>query len=393
MTICGVIAEYNPFHNGHAYQLARARALSGCDYLIVCMDGGLTQRGDVALLDKWTRARMALKHGADLVVELPALFAVRSADQFALGGVLTLGALGIDALSFGCETDDSALLTRLHAAFHGGDPALETDIRNRLQQGKSHARARGEAVATRFGIDAALLASPNLTLALEYLHAAEQLDKKPRFYPVARQSGYHDQALHSLASASAIRAAILSKRPGWESALPEDGARALDECLESGHYAEPTALDSTLLYLMRRASDLSGLCDVCEGFDNLFLRHARQATSREELLARVKSKRYTYARLNRFCAHVLLNLTREDAAAHPRPEYVRILGFREEARPLLRHLNAASTLPLIADAARLKSDLLFAFDRRATDLQALSMRASAWQAADQDLTTPPVIVR
>ena len=149
MRLCGVIAEYNPFHNGHAYQLAEARRCSGCDYLIVCMDGGMTQRGDVALLDKGVRAHMALTHGADLVVELPALFAVRSADWFARGGVFTLGALGIDALSFGCETDDIALLLRLKNAFHGNDPQIEQAVRDRLKKGQSHARARGEGQGAR----------------------------------------------------------------------------------------------------------------------------------------------------------------------------------------------------------------------------------------------------
>ena len=144
MRLCGVIAEYNPFHNGHAHQLAEARRRSGCDYLIVCMDGGMTQRGDAALLDKGTRARMALLHGADLVIELPALFAVRPADWFARGGVLTLGALGVDALSFGCETDDLELLTRLKTAFHGNDPQIEQAVRDRLSAGQSHARARGD---------------------------------------------------------------------------------------------------------------------------------------------------------------------------------------------------------------------------------------------------------
>lgn len=395
MRLCGVIAEYNPFHNGHAWQLEQAHRLSGCDYLIVCMDGGMTQRGDVALLDKWTRTRMALLHGADLVVELPALFAVRPADQFALGGVMTLGALGIDALCFGCETDDMALLQRLHKAFHASDSDLEEDVKRRLLEGKSHARSRGEAVAESLGVDRALIASPNVTLALEYMRAAEQagcLQKEIALYPVARRGSYHDQTLHAFASASAIRTAVLSGQNGWQDAMPSDCARLLGDCLQSGRWADPTALDTTLLYLLRQGAPLYELCDVAEGFENLFERRAQSCSSRAELIAAVKSKRYTYARLNRFCAHALLKLTRADAEAHPLPEYVRVLGFRENARPLLRHLKKSASLPLIADAARLKNHPLFAFDRAATDLQSLSMRAPAFRAAAQDLTAAPVIL-
>ena len=392
MRLSGVIAEYNPFHNGHAYQLSEARQRTGCDYLIICMDGGLTQRGDVALIDKWTRARMALAHGADLVVELPSLFAVRSADWFARGGVLTLGALGIDALSFGCETDDLPLLTNLEAAFHGGNPDIEQAVRDRLKSGQSHARARGEAVAEALGVSTALLSLPNVTLALEYMHAAKSLDKMPEFYPIARRGDYHDLQLGEFASASAIRAAILGKQNGWQYALPTDCADVLYNCLVQGRYARPDALDTTLIYLLRRAGSLNELCDVTEGFDNLFLNNAQNCTTREELLNKVKCKRYTYARLNRFCAHVLMNLTKADTEAHPAPEYVRVLGFRRDAQPLMKYLKKNASLPLVTDASRLKDNALFRFERIATDLQSLSMASPNARAAGRDMTEPIVIV-
>ena len=392
MRLCGIIAEYNPFHNGHAHQLSEACKRSRCDYLIACMDGGLTQRGDAALLDKGTRARMALMHGADLVVELPALFAVRPADQFARGGVLTLGALGIDALSFGCETDDLALLTRLKTAFHGNDPQIEQAVRDRLREGKSHARARGEAVAEALNVPASLLASPNVTLALEYMRAADALERPIDFYPIARRGDYHDLSLGEFSSASAIRAAVLSGQGGWQSTMPDDCAETLRRCLSEGRYASPDALDTTLIYLLRRAESLNGLCDVTEGFDNLFLRHAQTCAAREELLEKVKCKRYTYARLNRFCAHVLMNLTQADVLAHPAPEYIRVLGFRRDAQPLMKYLKKNAALPLITDAARLKDNALFRFERIATDLQSLSMAAPDARAAGRDMTEPIVIV-
>ena len=153
-------------------------------------------------------------------------------------------------------------------------------------------------------------------------------------------------------------------------------------------------LDSLLLYRLRAAKsdELAALCDVSEGLDRLFIKHAEAALSREDLLSRVKSKRYTHARLSRLCAQALLNLTREDVLAHPVPEYARVLGFRRDAAPLLTHLKGTSSLPLVTDALRLRESALFRFDRVASDLQALAMENPAFRAAGRDFTEQIVIV-
>ena len=165
MKIAGIIAEYNPFHNGHAYHIQRTRELSGCDYVVVCMAGHFTQRAEPACMSKWARARIALSCGADAVFELPAMFAVRSADAFARGGVHILADLGVDLLSFGSETEDMALLRDL-AALRAEEPEpLSLRIREKLDAGMSHARARGEAVGEYLGMDPRRLNQPNLILA------------------------------------------------------------------------------------------------------------------------------------------------------------------------------------------------------------------------------------
>ncbi|MBO4298427.1 MAG: nucleotidyltransferase family protein [Clostridia bacterium] len=395
MKICGVVAEYNPFHNGHARQLEKARALSGCDYVIVCMGGGVSQRGEVMLLDKRTRARMALEGGADLVVELPALFAVRPADAFARGGVLTLAGLGVDALSFGCETDDAALLASLAHALDEESAALSAETRRGLVEGKSHARARGEALEKLGGLPEGFLNRPNTALALEYMRAAARLNRPVAIHVVKRLGDYHDATLGPLASASAIRSAV--ETGGAEAvrqAMPDSAFRLLSECLREGRFARMERLDSLLLYRLRAAApgELAALCDVSEGIESLFLKHSEAAVSREDLLARVKSKRYTYARLSRFCACALLNLTREDVLAHPAPEYARVLGFRRDALPLLRRLKEIADLPLVTDAVQLRDSPLFRFDRAAADLQALAMENPAFRAAGRDFTDPIAIV-
>ena len=395
MKVCGVVAEYNPFHGGHAHHLRETRAMTGCDWIVVCMAGGVTQRGEVALLDKWTRTRMALEQGADLVVELPALLAVRPADAFARGGALTLCGLGVDALSFGCETDDLALLRRVARALDHEDAALSEATRRGLAAGQSHARARGDALEGLLSLPAGFMNRPNTALALEYLRALDGAGRDVEVCVVPRVGDYHDESLGEFASASAIRKAVFSGRTEEAArAMPAGCFEALSACLEAGRFARPEALDRTLIYLLRAAPAeyLSSLCEAGEGLENLFVRHAMETGGREALLERVKSKRYTHARLSRFCAQALLGVTRAAAQAHPAPEYARALGFRREAAPLLRHLKETASLPLITDATRLKGNGLFRFDCAATDLQALAMADPGARQAGQDFTRPIVIV-
>ena len=206
MTIAGVIAEYNPFHNGHLHHLRETRRASGCDGMAVCLAGNFTQRGEAAVLSKWTRARMALLCGADVVFELPALFAVRTADFFARGGVGVLAGLGCDVLSFGCETDDMALLAKLAALREDEPEEISRETRRRLDAGMSHARARGEAVAAYLGLPAKTLNAPNLALAVEYVRCLRHTATRP--LAIRRLGDYHDGTLSHICSATAVRRAL-----------------------------------------------------------------------------------------------------------------------------------------------------------------------------------------
>ena len=195
MKIAGIIAEYNPFHSGHAHHIRETRRLSGCDFVVVCMAGSYTQRGEAACMDKWSRARAALLCGADAVFELPALWAVRSADAFARGGVAILAGLGCDCLSFGSETAELPLLRALAGLRESEPESLATAVRDALAQGKSHARARGEALAAHLSLSPELLSAPNLILGAEYIRAADALGADMEFLPVPRAGSYHSDAL------------------------------------------------------------------------------------------------------------------------------------------------------------------------------------------------------
>ncbi len=397
MKICGVIAEYNPFHNGHKYQLEQARRISGCDYLIVVMGGAMSQRGEMMLLDKWTRTRMALENGADLVVELPALFAVRSADHFAKGGVHILSGLNASSISFGCETDDLPMLEKMIDLLEHEDDALQASIREKLSEGKSHVRARGEAIAQRLNISPDLISQPNTALALEYMRVNCTLSKPLDVHIIRRTSSYHDDALSSFASASAIRAAVTrGEIAPLAQAMPSRCFEILISALDGG-ISDMSRLDALLIDKIRCASPeaLASLCDVGEGLENRLYRCAQTAGSREALLSVLKCKRYTYARLSRLCAHTLLGLAREITQRNPLPRYARVLGFRKDARNLLTFLRDAP-LPLVTRTSLLKDtpeySEMFAIERRATDLQSLCFTRESLRAAGRDLTEKIVIV-
>ena len=381
MKIAGIIAEYNPFHNGHAHHITQTRKKTGCDYVVVCMDGSYTQRGEAACLDKWTRARAALACGADAVFELPALWAVNTADAFARGGVAVLGGLGCDFLSFGSEDADLELLEKL-ANLRENEPAeVSAAIQLKLSEGKSHARARGEALAEYLGMDAEKLNAPNLTLGVEYIRAIRELNLNMQSIAIPRIGGYHDSAISTFASASAIREAARRGECPSES-VPEVMRTQLSRI------ADMHAPDDLLLHALRSMTEkeIAVLPGVAEGLEKRVARCAREASTQEELIDMLKCKRYTRARIARLCAHALLGITQEFQDKHPLPEYARIIGMREDARSLLAELKARSILPIVSDATKLQDNEIFRLECRATDLRALQSNDPNERKAGQEFT-------
>ena len=364
MTIAGIIAEYDPFHRGHAWHVSETRRITGCDWVVACMAGHFTQRGEPALWSKWARARMALASGVDAVFELPALWAVRPADAFARGGVAVLGGLGCDVLSFGSETADLALLRRL-AALRANEPAeLSRSIREKLDGGLSHARARGEAVAELLGLAPETVNRPNLILAAEYLRAIEAGGYAMTPVAVKRVGDYHDdEAVGPFASATAIRGAFL--RGDAEAALKAMPVPVRPDALHP--------MDDLLLHVLRgmRADQLAALPDVSEGLEHRLHDACRLASTREGLLDALKCKRYTRARLSRTLTHALLGMDRAFTDAHPAPTWARLLGVRAGAELLLKELSQRAALPVVTRAAELRGDPVFELECRATDTWAL----------------------
>lgn len=389
MRIAGIIAEYNPFHSGHEYHIRRTREMTDCDYIVVCMGGSFTQRGEPARADKFARVTSALRCGADAVFELPALFAVRTADRFARGGVDVLGGIGCDILSFGCETADAALIGRV-AELRMREPAELTErLRAKLDAGMSHARAWGEAAAELLKIDAEALNAPNMILAVEYIRAIREGGYAMQPCVVPRIGDYRDDgAKTGFASAGAIRRMMDGDIAAAARQVPE-GAR--DAVLGAG---KMHPMDDILLHTLRgmRESDVAALIDVDEGLERRVKRCADTAATREALIDAIKCKRYTYARLSRLCAHAVLGMTGALAARHPRPEYARLLGMRQDAAPLMKELKRRSALPVLSGARELRGSEIFDLECRATDLRALLTDDPAKRRAGQELTQKFILI-
>lgn len=393
MRAAGIIAEYNPFHNGHERHIRETRMRTDCDVLIVAMNGSISQRGEMMLLDKWTRAEMALRGGADIVVELPVLWGARPAENFAFGGVYILHALGCRWLSFGCETDDADALMRVADLLESEPQGFLQALKDALAQGKSFVRARAEAISACMQADEALLSGPNAALGIEYIRAIRKLGSAMQPVIVRRETPHHAEELAPETSASAIRSAVLEgRRQEAQIAMPGHAYELLAK--NEGAVPSSALRDIALLSALRArsAEQIGSLPDVGEGLENLLYRAAREAGTRNELISMVKSKRYTHARLSRILAHAMIETSRDLLERRPAPTYVRLLGARRSALGYLGEMQKNSALPVFDRGKALENDICFCAERRATDMRALLSRDPQYRRADADLTHRFLIV-
>lgn len=401
MTVVGVIAEYNPFHNGHRHQIAQIHAHFPDDACVAVMSGSFTQRGQAAILDKWLRAQSAVENGLDLVLEIPVVFAVRSAQHFADGGVRLLSRLGVvDVLAFGAELSDGAALLQL--AEQSLRPDFAGRFRQGMRQGLSYAAALEGALDVPPELPAACLREPNTILALEYLKALRRFSSPLRPLPLPREgAGYHDLALAAeYPSASAIRLNLRQGGADWARAVPPAVAIRLKEQQARGLPDIEQLFRPVLARLLStRAKDLRRLYGMNEGLEHRFMQAARSALSLADLRQAVSSKRYPAARIQRTVLSLLLSLSAADAARFDEtgPLYARVLAFNDRGRKLLRTMRKVATIPLVTKVTDLLSSpdgqlstaaKMLTFDTLATDLWGLSL--SPRQAAALDFTISPV---
>lgn len=371
MKTAAVVAEYNPFHKGHEYQLQMTRQ-AGATHIVAVMSGNFVQRGEAAVFDKFIRASAAVRCGADLVVELPLPWAMSGAQTFARGAVSIACSLGcVDMLSFGCECGKADLLKTLASALYSDE--FEKRLNIILPESTSFASARQCAVEEMLSSEyASLLGSPNNILAVEYIAAAKLLKSELELNAVSREGdGYNDEKYSgsSFASASAIRRLIRSGED-YSSLVPDKANE-----LYSDDFSDERRLESAVLYALRKlsADDIALAPDISEGLENRIYTAVREACSVDELLEKIKTKRYPTARLRRIIMSLFLGIKADHTQGVP--PYIRILACNENGKEILS--AAEPTLPIISRASQFnvlegKAKEIFNLECTADDIYALS---------------------
>ena len=354
MRTVGIIAEYNPFHAGHAFHIARTRELLGDCAVAAVMSGNWVQRGECAVFDKWTRARAALEGGVDLVLELPTVFALSSAEGFARSAALILEAAGVVThLSFGSECGDEGKLRQAAACLDS--PGYLDRLRRHLDEGKPFAACRQAAAAELLppGL-AGLLSLPNNNLGIEYIRALNAMKNGIQPVTVLRQGAAHDGGDHpDFPSASFVREKILAgELPGDNPASMKAGERWMLAALR--------AMDG---------DGFAALPDCGEGLSSRLHRAVRQGVTLDEVYSLAKTKRYAHSRIRRAALWGALGLRAGDRPAHP--PYLRVLGATARGRGLLHTMKATARLPVITKPAHGRAFPLLELEARCTDLYEL----------------------
>ena len=350
--VLGIIAEYNPFHNGHLYQLNSSKSITNSDYSIAVISGNFTQRGDVAIVDKWTRAQMAIENGIDLVIELPTVYAISSAENFASGAVKILDSLGIvNFLSFGSECNDISILSQVTDVLVDEPPEYKTLLSHELDKGVSFPKARERALmmylndVRRF---ASVLSSPNNILGIEYLKALKR--QKSLMQPITIQrkdSKYNDDTIPTdsqFASATAIRKLCASHNSDiLQRFMPEASYNILNNAIENGNIVKSLSdFDKLIIYTLRKMStdEIANLPDVSEGLEFAIKSAVNNCNTVSELLSIINTKRYTQTRLQRILLYAILGITKKDMQLSKITKpYIRVLGFNDKGRELISEIS------------------------------------------------------
>ena len=416
MKTVGIIAEYNPFHNGHAYQIQKARQAAQADFVIVAMSGNYVQRGAPAILDKYIRAKMALLNGADFVFELPVPFATASAEAFAASGIALLDALGcIDAVSFGCETPNLPLLSSAADILAREPKSYRQSLAAYTKAGLPFPAAREKAFADYLTQQSSLsdsfaqclpeslsnlLGSPNNILALEYLKALNRSRSPIRPLPIGRiGNGYHAADLdQAYSSATAIRRYLLTPSPDHHNRdisdyVPDNIAACLH--LPNTHFLTEQDFSQALYYqlLLKQNQGFLAYADSSPALSNRILHALPHYMDYRSFCEQLKSKEVAYTRISRLLLHILLNITKSGEAANPTARtlpYLRLLGFRKEAACLFGVIKANASLPIVTKPAQAQTYLspeayaIFQKDIFASDLYYGILAQKSGQAQKQE---------
>lgn len=350
MKSVGIICEYNPFHNGHLYHLNCVKKMFPDAVIVLVMSGNFTQRGEVSIIDKWKKTELALEFGIDLVIELPFVFAVQSADVFARASIEILNALKVDAIVFGSETNDIDKLKQL-ASLQINNKEYDKLIQKYLKEGINYPTALSKAL---FTLTDQKVEKPNDILGISYIR--EIILQKSNIAPfcIKRNNDYNSIELNdSISSASSIRYA-LKQEESVSSYVPEKTMEYLQQKL---HFTQDYF--SLLKYkILTSEHELSMYQTVDEGIENRIIKCIIKAVSIDDLILKVKTKRYTYNKLSRMFTHILCNFTKEEAREFTHIEYIRVLGFNMLGKRYLNSIKKQLDVPLITRFSSIHSKML-----------------------------------
>lgn len=402
MEAVGVVVEYNPFHNGHAFHLRAAKQTSGANIVIAVMSGSFLQRGEPAFASKWTRAEMALRAGADIVFELPYQFAVQQADTFAAGAVSILEAARCKSLCFGSESGDISQFHHAAMFFARHEKEYQASIRQFLEKGNSYPKAASLAAQELQKNAGTLdLSQPNNILGYQYVNSIIKQNASIKPLTIKRKNAdYHDQSFTSddIASATSIRKALFADGGSIEDIAPFVPQSTFNLMLYyqktygTFHHWELywPLLQYRLLHL--NAHELSTIYEMEEGLEHRFLAAALKADSFHDFMTLIKTKRYTWTRLQRACVHILTNSSKEDMKGHEKADYLRLLGMTANGRSYLNKYKNDLGLPLVSRVSSNQSAGL-ALDIKASRVYGLATGLINKKAfISQDFTQSPIIL-
>lgn len=347
--VLGIIAEYNPFHNGHLYHLEKSKELTGSDYSIAIMSGNFTQRGSTSIVNKWEKTKMALLNGFDLVIELPTLYSISSGENFADGAIKILNSLNIvDYLSFGSESQNIKVLDNIAEILYNEPAEYKSLLYDELKKGISFPKARENALLEYLNnseeyLD--VLSCPNNILGIEYLKALKKYRSSIKPICIHRfESEYNSNDFsNNIASATAIRSLVKNEKFDIiKSLVPSSTYSIMMDDMENGSIVpDLNVFEKEIIYILRKMSieEIANLPDVSEGLEFNIKNSVYSCNTLDELISLIKSKRYTQTRIQRIFLYALLGITKSDMEiAKNTVPYIRILGFNENGKNLVSEI-------------------------------------------------------
>ena len=396
--VVGIIAEYNPFHNGHTYHIQNAKELTGADFVVAVITGNFTQRGNTSVVDKWEKTKMALNGGVDLVIELPTIYSISSAENFASGGVKVLNALGVvDTISFGMETDDISTLNNIANVLYIEPPEYKAILEHELSKGNSFPKARNNALmlylneVKRY---ANVLKGSNNILAIEYLKALKK--QKSNIVPIGikREKVYYNSTkiIDEYASSTGIRNLLLNNQlEEVRKVVPAKTYNLLLNNIRQGTYVlDIISYNNEIIYKLRsmHVKEIANLPDVNEGLEYLIKDASNKTNNLIELINKVKSKRYTQTRIQRILLYSLLGITKKDMEISKKMiPYIRVLGCSENGKILLSQINnKAKVITSFKKFEKInknrKIKRMLEIDKKATDIYTLGYKKDSKAGLD-----------